>query len=220
MAEVSRVFQGLQIEGERIAVSVQPVDEWSGDGDPTLVLGVDVRSSEWADWANMTADQVYKFTRDEIALARTDAGTGELRALHPTYPDLPGFRSGFAVEIEPGMHAQLEAALPRVERVTHLNAALGQTVESVLARSQTAYDWTRCIPTRSARSCAWPRTSCSTARRRPTRCGMPSSPPITAGRFATTATIRPMRNWAPRCATFNVLALLADAGKDRTSLHQ
>ncbi|MEX3968119.1 hypothetical protein AB4Y42_39040 [Paraburkholderia sp. EG286B] len=71
MAEVSRVFQGLQIEGERIAVSVQPVDEWSGDGGPTLVLGVDARSSEWADWANMTADQVYKFTRDEIALART-----------------------------------------------------------------------------------------------------------------------------------------------------
>lgn len=220
MADVSRVFQGVQIEGERIAISVQPVDGWSRDSDPTLVLNVDARSVEWADWANMTADQVYKFTRSEIELARTDAGTDELRALHATYPDLPGFRSGFAVELEPGMHAELDAALPRVERVTRLNAALSQAVEPLLARSQTAYDWTTLHP-HEVRALL-----CVAA-----NVVLDGKAPADAIRYAV---LTSDHRWAfsddgddPAYAELgvvlrevNVLAMLADAGKGRISSHE
>jgi glycosyltransferase A (GT-A) superfamily protein (DUF2064 family) len=44
------------------------------------------------------------------------------------------------------MRAEIEAALPRVERVTRLAHALGRAVEAQLDRQFTEYDWTTLHP--------------------------------------------------------------------------
>lgn len=144
MIEVTRLFDGLYLCGERYAISVQPVypadSNWPGDVAGTLALTIDAKSTRWSDdWARLAAEQPHTFTRDELELVQTGSGNDELRALHVEHADLPGFRTGFALALEPGMRAVLETELPRVERVTRLAADLCTGVEPHLGRTLKDY---------------------------------------------------------------------------------
>ncbi|WP_321943991.1 hypothetical protein [Paraburkholderia tropica] len=147
MTAVSRSFSGIYIQGERIAIGLQPVSDWREPGDPSVYLIINGRSPQWGgDWSRLTADQRLEFTPDELQFARTPAGADELRALHVEHAGLPGFRTGVTLELEPGMRAFIETELPRVDRVTQLAAALRNAVEPHLGRRPEPYSWTTLKP--------------------------------------------------------------------------
>lgn len=148
MIVVSRSFAGIYIQGERIAIGIQPVSDWRSPGEPSVSLTFDGRSPEWGDeWSRLTGDgQRLDFTTDEVLFAQTPAGTDELRTLHAEHASLPCFRTGVTLELEPGMKAFLETELPRVDRVTELAATLRNAVEPLLGRTPEPYAWTSLDP--------------------------------------------------------------------------
>lgn len=148
MITVHRDFNGIRVEGARYAVLIYPISDWRVHGDPSVILSVIaspalMRSDRWVRLDDSESRNV--FTADEIEFVPCSNGMDELRALHRGVIDAPAFRSGFALELEPGMRPFLETELPRVERVTRVAAALGG-VEAHLGRERPQYGWTSLQP--------------------------------------------------------------------------
>ncbi|MCX4150038.1 MULTISPECIES: hypothetical protein [Paraburkholderia] len=145
MITVHREFDGVRIEGNQYAVWIHPLSDWREPGDATLSIGVDAISPRWEGWARLTSDVPHEFAAGDVELLETVAGD-ELRCLCAPHADTPAYRPGFVVTLEPGMRAFLETELPRVERVTHLAAALRTAVEPHLGRTLPEYGWTTLLP--------------------------------------------------------------------------
>lgn len=148
MITVHRDFNGIRVEGANYAVLMYPLSDWRVHGDPTVGLSVIaspalMHSDRWVRLDDSESRNV--FTTDEIAIVQCSNGADELRALHRGVIDAPAFRSGFTLELEPGMRAFLETELPRVERVTRVAAALAGA-EAHLGRKRPQYGWTTLQP--------------------------------------------------------------------------
>ncbi|WP_157658151.1 hypothetical protein [Burkholderia ubonensis] len=79
---------------------------------------------------------------EDVRLALTVGGHDELQVLPASYPDLPELRVGLTLTLEPGMRDPILAALPRVERVTQLTAAVCTVTEPLLGRTREPYTYT------------------------------------------------------------------------------
>lgn len=98
------------------------------------MIGVDAKSPRWDDWARLTHDIPHDFAAGDVELVETASGD-ELRCLRAQHADTPAYRPGFVLTFEPGMRVFLYTELPRIERVTHLTAALRAAVEPHLGRT-------------------------------------------------------------------------------------
>jgi hypothetical protein len=98
------------------------------------LIGVDAKSPRWDDWARLTHDIPHDFAAGDVELVETASGD-ELRCLRAQHADTPAYRPGFVLTFEPGMRVFLYTELPRIERVTHLTAALRAAVEPHLGRT-------------------------------------------------------------------------------------
>lgn len=150
MPEVNRYNSGLAIQGERFRVTIQPSAYHFEFGAPgaALYIAVDARSSSWGDdWARVTGDIEVAARPQDVCVTQTAGGMQDvLQVLPPKHADLPEFRTGFTLALEPGMREPILAALPRVKRVTQLTAAVGHVVEPLLGRTReldahTALKW-------------------------------------------------------------------------------
>ncbi|KUZ96510.1 hypothetical protein WI40_02280 [Burkholderia ubonensis] len=135
MPEVDQLNAGLAIRGERYRVEIRPrayrlVHE---EFDGTLYISVAARSSSWDDdWARVTGDAGVLERRQDVRLTLTAGGLDELQVLPAKYADLPEFRPGCTLTLEPGMRELILAALQRVECVAQLTAAVCTVIEPLL----------------------------------------------------------------------------------------
>ncbi|HGO6128880.1 TPA: hypothetical protein ACK3RK_007475 [Burkholderia cepacia] len=149
MPEVNRYNSGLAIQGERFRVTIQPSAYHFEFGAPgtALYIAVDARSSSWGnEWARVTGDSEVAARPQDVRVTQTAGTLDVLQVLPPKHADLPEFRTGFTLTLEPGMREPILTALPRVERVTQLTTAVGHVVEPLLGRTRerdahTALKW-------------------------------------------------------------------------------
>ncbi|MCA8355711.1 hypothetical protein [Burkholderia cepacia] len=142
MIEVNRHNSGLAIRGERYCVTIQPSSFPSDAGTPdaTLYITVDARSSSWdGEWARVSGDRGVSARRQDVRVTQIGGTVDQLQVLPAEHVDLPEFRTGFTLTLEPGMREPILAALPRIERVTELTAALCTRIESLLGRTREPY---------------------------------------------------------------------------------
>ncbi|MCW3632813.1 hypothetical protein [Burkholderia cenocepacia] len=142
MIEVNRHNSGLAIRGERYCVKIQPRSYPFDVGAPdaTLYITVDARSSSWdGGWAMISGDRGVSARRQDVRVTQIAGTVDELHVLPAEHADLPEFRMGFTLTLEPGMREPILAALPRVERVTELTTAIGTLIESLLGRTREPY---------------------------------------------------------------------------------
>ncbi|KWN65882.1 hypothetical protein [Burkholderia stagnalis] len=139
MPEVDQLNAGLAIRGERYRVEIQPracrhVHE---EFDGTMYISVAARSSSWGDdWARVTGDASILARRQDVRLTLTAGGLDELQVLPAKYADLPEFRAGFTLTLEPGMREPILVALQRVECVAQLTTAVCTVIEPLLGRTR------------------------------------------------------------------------------------
>lgn len=139
MPEVDQLNAGLAIRGERYRVEIQPRacrlahEEFDG----TMYISVAARSSSWGDdWARATGDAGILARRQDVRLTLTAGGLDELQVLPAKYADLPEFRPGFTLTLEPGMREPILVALQRVECVAQLTTAVCTVIEPLLGRTR------------------------------------------------------------------------------------
>ncbi|WP_175719030.1 hypothetical protein [Burkholderia anthina] len=141
MPEVNRFQEGLAIRGERYGVVIQPrpYPIAYGEPDAQLLIAIDARSEAWGnEWARVSGDCAIAARWEDVRLTVTAGGSDELQVL-PRHTDLPEFRTGFTLTLEPGMRDQILAALPRVERVAQRSAAVCHVIEPLLGRTLDPY---------------------------------------------------------------------------------
>lgn len=149
MIEVNRHNSGLAIRGERYCIKIQPRSYPFDVGAPdaTLYITVDARSSSWdGEWAQVSGDRGVCARRQDVRVTQIGGTVDQLQVLPAEHVDLPEFRTGFTLTLEPGMREPILAALPRVERVTQLTTAVGQVVEPLLGRTREPYAHTALKP--------------------------------------------------------------------------
>lgn len=149
MPEVNRYNSGLAIQGERFRVTIQPCSSHlePTESHATLLVTVDARSPSWGDeWARVSGDIEIPARPEDVRVTQTAGILDVLQVLPPNHKDLPEFRTGFTLTLEPGMREAILAALPRVERVAQLTIAVGEVAESLLGRTRDPYPAMRDMP--------------------------------------------------------------------------
>ncbi|MCW3587339.1 hypothetical protein [Burkholderia cenocepacia] len=142
MPEVTRFQEGLAVAGERYRVVIQPRSYpfAHDESDVTLLIAVDARSQSWGnEWARISGDAVIPARRQDVRLVVTAGGSDELQVLLARHADLPEFRTGITLRLEPGMRDSILAALPRVERVAQQTTAVCRAIEPMLGRTLDPY---------------------------------------------------------------------------------
>ncbi|MDR8102876.1 hypothetical protein KPB04_14180 [Burkholderia cenocepacia] len=142
MPEVNRYNSGLAIQGERFRVTIQPCSSHlePTESHATLLVTVDARSPSWGDeWARVSGDIEIPARPEDVRVTQTAGILDVLQVLPPNHKDLPEFRTGFTLTLEPCMREAILAALPRVERVAQLTIAVGEVAESLLGRTRDPY---------------------------------------------------------------------------------
>lgn len=117
--KIIRAWNGYAISGQEYEIELSP---YAGEVGIYVAALPPVTGSEYRIAVSYNEQRLY-FTPEEVKL-----GEASLECMK-RYEDYTFYREGFTVVLEPGMHAQLKAALPKLFKV----AALGKQAELMLS---------------------------------------------------------------------------------------
>ncbi|MDM8356622.1 hypothetical protein [Pandoraea communis] len=127
---------GVRIVGRQLAVSLQARDDVAlMSEEQNIEIRLEGRADAWGEyWTGLRKNEVRQWFRLADVTFENRDGKEVMRAHRVSYSEMPGFRLGFELSLEPGMRELIETALPKIVRVADLAKALSVTVERRLMR--------------------------------------------------------------------------------------
>ncbi|ODP35089.1 hypothetical protein A9762_12055 [Pandoraea sp. ISTKB] len=128
---------GVRIVGRQLAVNLQPrADVAPMSDEQNVEIRLEGRADAWGEyWTGLRRHEVRQWFRLADVSFETRDGKEVMCAHRVPYAEMPSFRLGFELSLEPGMREPIQTVLPMIVRVSELTQALSVTVERHLKRS-------------------------------------------------------------------------------------